>query len=261
MRLSRSLGAALASIAALTLMAGCASTADPDPSDPATSDPAPSTSGAPAEAAETESERPDLSTALLTTEDLADLTAEYGDFEESQPERASADSMVEGDPLCADYLGDDYGAESVADAETMFYTEFEADAGDDPAQLAVYSTVTEFDTADDAIEELDALREIFAACEAYTLDLDGTEVSMQVLNTGDANELYDTGEEGVTVAMSQDVGGNLVGEYGYVFTRIENYIVFSGAFKGGLTMPIDSELMAPITESAAERVRDYIDAA
>ncbi len=243
----RSLAVAATSTALLSVLAGCALSGA-------------SSSDGSADGDVPVSERPDLSTALLTLEDLADVTADYGDFEETQLPRSSSDSMIDGDPQCEAYLDGDYGAESVDEARTAFSTEYEADAGDDGAELYVLSTVRAFTDADDATQELDGLRDVFAACDAYMLESDGAEVTVQVLDFADVDEAFDVGDEGVTLAMSQDVGSNLAGEYAYVFTRIDDAVVAVGAYNAGLVMPISRDLMLHLTEVGAERVRDYVDA-
>lgn len=249
MRFSKSLATITLSAAALTALSGCTSGGEP----------APTQEG---EAADSETARADIGTALMTTEDLTELTAEYGEFEETELEQASSDSMIDGDPTCADYLDTSYAAASTDEARTAFRAEFEAEVGDDPAYLFVFSSIREFADTDDAVEGFDTLRDDIAGCNIYTLDLEGTEVEIEVLNSGEAEESLDAGDEGLTLATSEVTGsGNLTGEYAYVMTRVDDVIVTTGAYKAGYVMPIDIELMTEITTAGVDRAQEYLDAA
>lgn len=251
MKLAKPLTVIATSLVALTVSSGCANSGNPDASKSADS----------AENVESEGDRPDLSTALLTVDDLAGLKDEYGTFEETELAQSSSDLMMDGPEQCADYLDRSYSSESVADERTAFHSEYEADAGDDPAHLYVLSEIKEFASTEEAAEALDALRDIFSVCDAYTLDGDSTEVTIDVLNFGEASGDLDVGDAGLTLAMSETAGeANLLGEYAYVFTQVDEFIVTSGAYKAGLVMPIDADLMSLLTSEGVDRVREYVDA-
>lgn len=249
MKRTKTFAAAVSSITALALLVGCTAPKD------STSSQADDTSSS----AEESVERPDLSTALLTVDDLSGLTNEYGEFEEMQLGEMSSDAIIEGDPMCADYLDDTYGAESVAEARTAFRAEYEALAGDDPAYMFVLSTVKEYADYSEAATEFEALREVFASCKTFVYESNEAEVTREVRNFDEAYEELSLGDEALVLVMVESTWDiNFTGEYGYVFTRVGKYVVMSGAFKSGLVTPIDFRLMSTVTEGSVDRVNEYI---
>ena len=247
MKVSKRTATLAATVAALIALTGCTTASGPE-------------STGSNDSAETTETTPDLSTALLQVSDLDGLTEEYGEFEEAELSASSSDTMINGDPSCADFLDSTYATEELDVARIGFQTEYQDKTGEETAYLYALSSVREFADADAASNALDELRGIFSTCNEYVLKSGEDELTMKVLDFNEALEHLNLGDEAVTLGLSEEVGVNLTAEYAHLFTRIDNLIVTSSAYKWNIIMPISLDLMLEITEPAIDRANDYLEA-
>lgn len=113
---------------ALSLLVGCASGEAPEPPKRANS----------SETVEPEPEPADLSPALLRAEDLNELAAKYGEFEQLDLPSTSSESMIDGAEECAAYLDSEYGAKAISKAQTAFRAEYEIEGEEYPGYYRCY---------------------------------------------------------------------------------------------------------------------------
>ena len=225
-----------AALSALLLVTACGSDdSDPDP-DPTSSETAEEESGL---------SKSDLEDALLTDDDVEGLDDDFREVDVEESE-LSGDDIIDGDEACADFLDDDYGI----DEEEKADTEFEGDV------VTVYSTIESY-AEGEAEEELEATRDLFDECTTFTIDLDGQELTVDVLTTDLADlDGYDLGDEGLAINMDFSLDGTAVIQQGFTLVRIGDVLTISGA---ATPETLGDEIMLTITEAAVDRLESVLE--
>ncbi len=225
-----------AALSALLLVTACGSDdSDPDP-DPTSSETAEEESGL---------SKSDLEDALLTDDDVEGLDDDFREVDVEESE-LSGDDMIDGDEACADFLDDDYGI----DEEEKADTEFEGEV------VTVYSTIESY-AEGEAEEELEATRDLFDECTTFTIDLDGQELTVDVLTTDLADlDGYDLGDEGLAINMDFSLDGTAVIQQGFTLVRIGDVLTISGA---ATPETLGDEIMLTITEAAVDRLESVLE--
>ncbi len=225
-----------AALSALLLVTACGSDdSDPDP-DPTSSETAEEESGL---------SKSDLEDALLTDDDVESLDDDFREVDVEESE-LSGDDIIDGDEACADFLDDDYGI----DEEEKADTEFEGDV------VTVYSTIESY-AEGEAEEELEATRDLFDECTTFTIDLDGQELTVDVLTTDLADlDGYDLGDEGLAINMDFSLDGTAVIQQGFTLVRIGDVLTISGA---ATPETLGDEIMLTITEAAVDRLESVLE--
>lgn len=225
-----------AALSALLLVTACGSDdSDPDP-DPTSSETTEEDTGL---------SESDLEDALLTEDDVEGLDDGIEEVDVAEGDITGED-IVDGDEACAAFLDDDYGIDEDEKADAQF----EGDV------VTVYSTIESY-AEGEAEEELEATRDLFDECTTFTVDLDGQQVTVEVL-TIELGELdgYDFGDEGLAVNLDFSIDGTPALQQGYTLVRIGDVLTISGA---ATPETLGDDIMLTITEAAVDRLETVLE--